>query len=116
MHMESRIKEVQVVGTAGAVPPWLIEAVSVSRDEMIVRFRDGFIRAVTREEALSALPSPLAAELRRPDAFAEARFDPDIGTVTWPNGADLAPEFLRWGAHLQIGCPCEGGHGTARGS
>jgi hypothetical protein len=112
MHMESRIKEGQVVGAAGAVPLWLIEAVSVSRDQLLVRFRDGFVRAVTREEALSALPSPVAAELRDPDVFAAARFDPDVGTVTWPNGADLAPEFLRWGNHLQIGCPCQGGHGN----
>lgn len=110
--MESRTKEGQVVGTAGAVPLWLIEAVSVSRDEMIVRFRDGFVRAVARDEALSALPSRVAAELRDPDAFAEARFDPDVGTVTWPNGADLAPEFLRWGNHLRTGCPCGGDHGN----
>ena len=34
------------------------------------------------------------APLRDPDVFAQVRVDPEIGTITWPNGADLAPEVL----------------------
>lgn len=26
--------------------------------------------------------------------FSQIRLDPELGTVSWPNGADLAPEFL----------------------
>lgn len=26
--------------------------------------------------------------------FSQIRLDPELGTVCWPNGADLAPEFL----------------------
>ncbi len=40
------------------------------------------------------LEGPLFAPLHAPDAFAQARFDPELRTVVWPNGADLAPEFL----------------------
>ncbi len=29
-----------------------------------------------------------------PDYFARVRVNPDIGTVTWPNGADLDPDVL----------------------
>jgi hypothetical protein len=34
------------------------------------------------------------AALRNPAAFAEVRIDPELGTVTWPSGADLAPDVL----------------------
>jgi len=28
------------------------------------------------------------------DYFRQVRVDPELGTITWPNGADLAPEVL----------------------
>ncbi len=34
------------------------------------------------------------APLRDPEYFARVRVDTEIGTITWPNGADLAPEVL----------------------
>ncbi len=43
--------------------------------------------------------------LRDPAVFASFRVDPELDTVVWPNGADLAPEFL-----LAIGHPLEGEH------
>lgn len=33
--------------------------------------------------------------LRDPDYFRRAFLNPETGTVEWPNGADLAPTFLR---------------------
>lgn len=32
--------------------------------------------------------------LRDPAYFARVRVDPEAGTITWPNGADMAPEPL----------------------
>lgn len=32
--------------------------------------------------------------LRDPAYFAQARVDPELGTVVWPNGADLDPDVL----------------------
>jgi len=33
--------------------------------------------------------------LRDPGLFQRVRVNPETGTIEWPNGADLAPEFLR---------------------
>jgi len=38
--------------------------------------------------------------LRDPEFFARVSVDPELETVVWPNGADLAPEFLF--KHLSI--------------
>jgi hypothetical protein len=32
--------------------------------------------------------------LKDPDYFAQVRVDSDLGSVTWPNGADLDPDVL----------------------
>jgi len=32
--------------------------------------------------------------LRDPAYFAQVRVDPELGTVVWPNGADLDPDVL----------------------
>ncbi len=36
----------------------------------------------------------LFADLRDPAYFAQVSVDPDLGTITWPNGLDFAPERL----------------------
>lgn len=40
------------------------------------------------------LHGPIFEPLRDARRFAEARLDAELRTVAWPNGADLAPEFL----------------------
>ncbi len=40
--------------------------------------------------------------LREPSLFAEASVDEVLGTVVWPNGADLSPEFLYAGEGDQM--------------
>lgn len=42
----------------------------------------------------SELYGPIFEPLREPLFFAQAFVDPDSRTVTWPNGADFAPDFL----------------------
>jgi hypothetical protein len=57
-----------------------------------VRFDDG----VTRDVDLGDEPSgPVFDELRRNrELFLQVRVDPELGTVVWPNGADLDPDVL----------------------
>jgi len=40
------------------------------------------------------LYGPIFEPLRDPTYFAKAYLDADARTVTWPNGADFAPDFL----------------------
>lgn len=56
-----------------------------------VRFNDG---AEGEVDLGAHLHGPVFIPLRDPAVFAAARVDPEIRTVVWPNGADLAPEFL----------------------
>ena len=49
--------------------------------------------------------------LRDPEFFAQVRVNPDIGTIVWPNGADLCPDVLR---HHLTGEPLPGQSDGAR--
>lgn len=59
---------------------------------VFVRFADGLEATVSLEADLAG---PVFQPLRDPDVFAAGEFDPEAGTITWPNGADIAPERLR---------------------
>ena len=56
-----------------------------------VKFEDGTEGDV---DLSSSLRGPVFAPLKSVEYFAQATVDPEIGTVVWPNGADIAPETL----------------------
>ena len=56
-----------------------------------LRFADGLTGDV---DVLDRMYGPVFADARTPAGFASAAIDPEIGTVVWPNGADLAPDAL----------------------
>jgi hypothetical protein len=66
------------------IPPYTIE----------VTFEDGTKRRIDMEDDLWG---EVFAPLRDPELFAQAKLGPDFGSVYWPTGADLAPEFLYYG-------------------
>jgi hypothetical protein len=57
-----------------------------------IRFSDGIEGDVNLDADLSG---PVFEPLRDVTAFRRLNLDPDLRTVVWPTGADLAPEFLR---------------------
>jgi len=69
------VTEVKVVG------PYSLEVV----------FDDGTRKRVNLRRELYG---PIFEPLRDPAYFAQARLDPDSRTVSWPNGAHFAPDFL----------------------
>lgn len=58
---------------------------------LAVSFTDGTEREV---DLAGELVGEVFEPLRDESAFSAAFVDPETRTVAWPNGADLAPEFL----------------------
>ena len=56
-----------------------------------IRFNDGTNGEVDLSDELYG---QVFEPLRDPDFFAKFKVDPEVHTLTWPNGADFAPEFL----------------------
>lgn len=54
-------------------------------------FDDGLAGDV---EVLSRMNGPVFEQARTVEGFAAAELDLESGTVTWPGGADLAPDTL----------------------
>ena len=76
-------------------------SVEVIRPYVIaVTFNDGTRREVDIEPLLWG---EVFAPLRDPALFAQAAVDPLFGSVCWPTGADLAPEFLYYGEQSPYG-------------
>ena len=57
-----------------------------------LRFDDG---AEGEVDLSGEFEGPVFGPLRDPSVFGAAVLDPELRTVTWPTGADFAPEFLR---------------------
>jgi len=70
----------------------VIEAHAAGGQMLWVRFQDGcegtvdVARMVEFREVFAPLADPVV--------FAQVRVDSEIGTVVWPNGADLDPDVL----------------------
>ena len=75
----------------------VIETKHVRDFTVWVRFEDG----TEGEVDLSAeLYGPIFEPLREVSFFKRVRVNPELGTIEWPNGADLAPEFLYEKIHV----------------
>jgi len=82
--------------------PKVVEVRSLEGYRLWLRFHDGKVGTV---DLTTELWGPMFEPLRDADLFAQASIDPELETVTWPNGADLAPEFLYQAA--QQGVPAD---------
>ncbi|MDP2140103.1 MAG: DUF2442 domain-containing protein [Gammaproteobacteria bacterium] len=57
-----------------------------------VAFDDGTKGEVDLE---GYLQGPVFEPLNDQDIFSKVSVDPELETIVWPNGADLAPEFVK---------------------
>jgi hypothetical protein len=70
----------------------VIAARHVRNHVLWLRFSDG---AEGEVDLAGELQGEVFEPLSDVAVFARVAVDPEIRTVAWPNGADLAPEFLR---------------------
>ena len=69
----------------------LVEARYVRDYVVWLRFSDGLAGEVDLQ---GELEGPVFEPLRQLAVFQCVRLHPELHTIVWPNGADLAPEFL----------------------
>ena len=78
--------------TAGMNTPLRLEAVEhLEGTRISVAFSNGRSGIADLQALLSG---PLLAPLKQSECFAGFELNAELGTITWPNGADLAPEAI----------------------
>jgi len=70
----------------------IVAAQPLSGHRLHLRFEDGSEGIVELASQLTF--SGVFEPLKDPAYFATVRVDPELGTVSWPNGADLDPDVL----------------------
>jgi hypothetical protein len=70
----------------------VVEARHVSGYTVWLRFRDGTSGEI---DLSAALEGRVFEPVRDPAMFSRFSIHPEFHTLVWPNGADLAPEYLR---------------------
>ena len=71
--------------------PDITEAAVVRHGVLRLTFADGLSGDL---DVLDRMRGPVFEVARTPEGFAKVTVDPETGTVTWPGGADLAPDTL----------------------
>lgn len=80
---------------AGVIPaaPWRLNALSALPEwQLAVTFNDGLTGIVDLSALVHGPDAGVFEALRDPAFFAQAYLD--CGAVTWPNGADIAPDTM----------------------
>jgi hypothetical protein len=92
MSRQTIAKTNQAVGVVPSAP-WracLLEV--LSNWKLSVKFNDGLVGQVDVSQLINTSDPGIFSEFRDPSYFAQVYLD--YGAVTWPNGADLAPDSM----------------------
>jgi hypothetical protein len=84
-----------------AMIPRVIDVKPLPHSCLWLRFHYGLEGSV---DLSGELWGPMFEPLKNPEVFQQVKVDPELETVVWPNGADLAPEY-RYEAAQQASLP-----------
>lgn len=88
----------------------VITAQALPARQLRLTFSDGCVGVVSVDTIVGDYTG-VFAPLCEPTFFALAQVDAELGTVVWPNGADLCPDVLYAHATNQQGLLVEAEHG-----
>lgn len=75
--------------------PYEVRAVEhLGGHRLRLTFADGLVGDVDLSDRFAGRVGSMFEPLRDVDYFAQVSVDSELGTVVWPNGADLAPDVL----------------------
>ena len=74
--------------------PHVVAAEPVGELRLRLEFDDGITREIDFSAELSQQVGPMFEPLRDPEFFSRVRVDEELGTIVWPNGADMDPVVL----------------------
>jgi hypothetical protein len=80
----------------------VIEAKYVRDFIVWLKFEDGSEGEI---DLSNELYGPVFEPLKDINFFRQVSVNPELGTIVWPNGADLAPEFLHDKIHVHASSP-----------
>ncbi len=73
---------------------WLIEAEYQKDYKIRIRFNDKTEKIIDLEEKILKDHRKIFLPLKQKEYFCQVSLNSEYDTITWPNGADFAPEFL----------------------
>ena len=73
---------------------WLTGHEYIKEYKIKIRFNDGTEKIVDLKDKVFNDHRTVFKALQDINLFKKVRFNPEADTIEWPNGADLAPEFL----------------------
>ncbi|MHB1292473.1 MAG: DUF2442 domain-containing protein [Sulfuricella sp.] len=62
--------------------------------QLELTFADGLRATLDMDQVLKKSYTGVFAPLLEPDYFRQVKVDRELGTIVWPNGADVCPDVL----------------------
>jgi hypothetical protein len=71
----------------------VVDVKPLDEKKLELSFADGLTAVVDMEKVIQTFDG-VFAPLKDPDFFRQVKVDSEIGTIVWPNGADVCPDVL----------------------